>query len=95
MEIAGRKMRMKKISFFKLLSVWFGIAVVLLLANSFSLKNSVVHSIILASLGFVLLIYPVYPDTLGDKYDNKKCRLIVRTIAVIEIILSFLVQTAF
>lgn len=95
MEIAERKVHMKKISFFRLLSVWFGAAVVLLPANSFSLKNSVVHSIILASLGLVLLVYPVYPDTLSDKYDSKKCRLIVRMIAVIEIILSFLVQTAF
>lgn len=86
---------MKKLSFFKLLSVWFGVAVALLLANSLSLKNSVVHSMILASLGVVLLIYPVYPDSLENKYDSRKCRRIIRAIAAAEIILSFLVQTAF
>lgn len=86
---------MKKLSFFKLLSVWFGVAVVLLLANGFLLKNSILHSIILASLGVVLLIYPIYPASLENRYDSKKCRLIIRAVAVIEIILSFFVQTAF
>lgn len=86
---------MKKLSFFKLLSVWFGVAVVLLLANGFLLKNSILHSIILASLGLILLIYPIYPASLENRYDSKKCRLIIRVVAVIEIIMSFFVQTAF
>lgn len=45
--------------------------------------------------GFILFIYPVYPDSLENKYDSQKCKQIIRVVAVVEIILAFLVQTTF
>ena len=86
---------MEKISFGRVLFGWFWGAFVLLFLNGFTLKSSIMHSAILASLGFVLLIYPAYPASLENRYDSKKCRLIVRIIAVVEIIFSFLIRTTF
>lgn len=86
---------MEKISFGRILSGWFLSAFVLLIFNGFTLKSSIMHSTILASLGIVLLVYPAYPASLENRYDSKKCRLIVRIIAVAEIIFSFLIRTTF
>ena len=86
---------MKKISFGRFLCIWFFVAFVLLILNGFTLKSSIIHSAILASLGIILLVYPTYPASLENKYDSKKCRLIVRIIAVVEIIFSFLIHTSF
>lgn len=86
---------MRKLSFERFLSIWCVTALILFLLNGFLLKNSVVHSIILSSLGFILLAYPIYPVSLENNYDAKKCRLIVRIIAIIEILCSFLVRTTF
>lgn len=86
---------MKKIKFSKLLRNWCIIAFLLLLLNMIFIKNYILHSIILASLGVILLVYPVYPDSLKEKYDEKKCKLLIRIVAVIEIALAFLVRTFF
>ena len=86
---------MRRISFGRFLSIWFITALILLFLNDFILRNTVVHSIILSSLGFILLAYPIYPVSLENNYDAKTCRLIMRTIAVIEILCSFLVETTF
>lgn len=86
---------MKIISFGRILSIWFFVAVVLLIINSFTLKSSIMHSVILASLGIILLIYPVYPTSLENKYSSQRCKLIVRIVAVVEIICSFFIHTTF
>ena len=86
---------MEKISFGRILSVWFLGAFVLLILNGFTLKSPIMHSTILASLGMILLTHPAYPASLENRYDSKKCRLIVRIIAVAEIIFSFLIRTTF
>ena len=86
---------MKKMSFGKILSVWFFVAFAFLVLNGFTLKSSIMHSVILATLGIILLVYPVYPASLEIKYDSDKCKLITRIIAVAEIIFSFLIHTTF
>lgn len=86
---------MKKISFFRFLFLWCCAALSLLLLNGFILKSSVAHSIILSSLGFILLAFPIYPVSLERRYSAPKCRMIVRIIAVVEIICCFLVRTTF
>ena len=80
---------MKRMTFAKILVNWFVVALILFLINSFTLRSSFFHSVILALLGVTLLIYPVYPKTLELTYDAGKCRRIVRIIAVIQIVLSF------
>ena len=83
----------KKITFWGLLGNWFVVTLILGLINMFLVKSSIFHNLILASLGIVLLIYPVYPQNLENKWTAKKCRLFIRILAVIEIILSFATKT--
>lgn len=83
----------RKITFWELFGIWICVAVPLGLLNSFFVKISILHNIILATLGIVLLIYPVYPTNLTLKWKEKQCRLFIRILAVIEIILSFATVT--
>ena len=85
----------KKITFWGLLGNWFVVTLILGLINMFLVKSSILHNLILASLGIILLIYPVYPQNLENKWTAKKCRLFIRILAVIEIILSFATKTNF
>ncbi len=84
-----------KITFWKLLANWFIAALILGSLNMFFIKFSILHNLILASLGIILLIFPVYPLNMGNKWTAKQCRLFIRIIAVIEIILSFSVKNMF
>ena len=84
-----------KITFWKLLSNWFWIALILGSVNMFLLKSSVVHNLIFASLGVILLIFPIYPAQMEKKYTKKQCRAFIRIVAVVEIILSFATKTFF
>ena len=83
----------KKITFWGLLGNWFVVTLILGLINMFLIKSSILHNLILAILGIILLIYPVYPQNLENKWTAKKCRLFIRILAVIEIILSFATKT--
>ena len=83
----------KKITFWGLLGNWFVVTLILGLINMFLIKSSILHNLILASLGIILLFYPVYPQNLENKWTAKKCRLFIRILAVIEIILSFATKT--
>jgi len=83
----------KKITFWGLLGNWFVVTLILGLINMFLIKSSILHNLILASLGIILLIYPAYPQNLENKWTAKKCRLFIRILAVIEIILSFATKT--
>lgn len=84
-----------KITFWKLLGNWFVITFILGLINMFLVKSALFHHLILASLGIILLIYPVYPQNLEWKWTPEKCRLFVRILAVIEIMLSFATKTTY
>lgn len=86
---------MKKITFAKVLTVWFFLAVILNLLNGYFVKSSLLYSSIMALLGVFLLIYPVYPNALKNRYDEKRCKVIVRGIALAQIVLSFCVHTNF
>lgn len=86
---------MKKLNFSKVLSIWFCVAFILNLVNGYLIKSSFLYSLIIASLGMLLLIYPVYPEGLELRYSKSKCKKIVRVIAVLQIVLSFLVRTTF
>ena len=83
----------RKITFVELLVTWFCIALLLVVINGFFIKIPILHNIIVSTLGIILLIYPVYPIGLTAKFSEKKCRLFIRILAAIEIILSY--TTAF
>ena len=79
----------RKITFIELLVSWFCVALLLTLINGFFIKIPILHNVIMSTLGIALLIYPVYPIGLTAKFSEKKCKLFIRILAVIEIILSF------
>ena len=83
----------RKITFIELLVSWFCVALLLTLINGFFIKIPILHNVIMSTLGIALLIYPVYPVGLTAKFSEKKCKLFIRVLAVIEIILSY--TTAF
>ena len=83
----------RKITFVELLVTWFCIALLLVVINGFFIKIPILHNVIMSTLGIALLIYPVYPIGLTAKFSEKKCKLFIRVLAVIEIILSY--TTAF
>ena len=85
----------KKITFWRLLGNWFVVTLILGLINMFLIKSSILHNLILASLGIILLVHPVYPQNLESKWTAKKCRIFIRILAVIEIILAFATRTNF
>ncbi len=85
----------RKITFWELLGIWICIAIPLGLVNVFFIKISILHNIILSTLGIVLLIYPTYPANLTLKWKENHCRLFIRVLAVIEIILSFVTVMTF
>ena len=85
----------KKITFLGLLVNWFVVTLILGLINMFLIKSSILHNLILANLGIILLIYPVYPQNLENKWTPKKCKIFIRILAVIEILLAFATRTNF
>jgi len=85
----------KKIDFWTFLINWCFSAFVLGLINTFFIKISLLHNLIMASLGLILLIYPIYPKQMEVKYTEKKCRIFIRIVAVIEILLAFATRTIY
>ena len=79
----------RKITFVELLVIWFCAALLLTVINGLFIKIPILHNVIMPTLGIVLLIYPVYPIGLTAKFSEKKCKLFIRSLAVIEIILSY------
>ena len=85
----------RKITFIELLVSWFCVALLLTLINGFFIKIPILHNVIMSTLGIALLIYPVYPVGLTAKFSDKKCKLFIRVLAVIEIILSYTTEFIF
>jgi len=79
----------RKITFVELLVSWFCVALMLVVINGFFIKIPILNNIITSTLGVILLIYPVYPIGLTAKLSEKKCRLFIRILAIIEIIISY------
>lgn len=86
---------MKNEGFWKLLAAWFFVALAMLMLNSFTLQSAAVHSLTLATLGVVLLIWPMYPPKMEEFATPKQCALLMRIFAVVEIVASLLVRTSF
>ncbi len=82
-----------KLTFGKLLNRWLVAAFAACLINILWLKIPLLHNILLASLGALLLIFPVYPPGLEARYSARQCRAIVRIVAAAEILLSFAVRS--
>lgn len=81
---------MKKPTFLGVLINWFCICVVAAIINAYTLQSWLLYSICSAGLGVYLLIFPVWPKNLGLYWSEKKCRIFIRILATVQIVLSFL-----
>lgn len=85
----------RKMTFWGLLGNWFIVVLVLGLINMFLIKSPLLHNLMMASLGVILLISPVWPKEMEQKYSEEKCRLFIRIVAVLEILYSFSIRITF
>ncbi|MDO4732315.1 MAG: hypothetical protein Q4B50_02195 [Bacillota bacterium] len=86
---------MKKLSFAKLLCLWFFFALTAHMINGLTLKSSLLASLCTASLGIFLLFCPIYPQRLAYHWDEQKCKAFIRLLAVLNILLSFVIRIRF
>lgn len=86
---------MKKPSFSGVLINWFCICVATAIINACTLQSWLLYSICSAGLGIYLLIWPVWPKSLGMYWPEDKCRRFIRILALIQIVLSFLKRMSF
>ena len=84
-----------KLTFWSLVGLWLIAATILLLLNHFLLQISIFDKLIKASLGFFLLLCPVYPLSWNSRYSLKQCLFRIRLLAIAEILISFASQTTF
>lgn len=84
---------MKNTGFWKLLAAWFFAALAMLMLNSYTLQSALVHSLTLATLGAILLIWPMYPPEMEKFASPKQCALLMRVFGAVEIVASLLVRT--
>ncbi len=83
----------RNITFWELWITWICFAIPLTVINGFWIKIPILHNVIMSTLGIILLFYPVYPIALTTKFTEKQCRIFIRVLAVIEILLSFAMTT--
>jgi len=85
----------KKISFRTFFILWFLGAMVLMLLNGYTLQSSLLQSLIIASLGIILLIHPMWPESMEEYLDEPNCKKMIRMLSAIEIVVAFLIKTEF
>lgn len=86
---------MKKITFGQIVIYNIIDVIILGLINIYTLNSAIIFRLIISLIGIVLLIYPVYPKSLEYRYDEKKCKTIIRGIALAEIILAISMRVNF
>lgn len=86
---------MKNLTFKKVFWTWLFFALVLLILNGMFFKSSLLASLTYATLGIFLLIRPVCPENVKESWGEEKAGKIMRTLAVLEIVFSFLYKTNF
>ena len=85
---------LRRCGFWRLTAGWFVFALLFGIANEFTLRLPLLDDMVQALYGILLLLFPIWPEPLGWRYEEAHCRRIIRIIAVCEIVLSFLVSGA-
>jgi len=86
---------MEKLRFQHVFLAWFLFALAMHFINGAFIKSWLFACFVSATLGFFLLIFPVYPEKFRWHWDDKKSKRIIRILAVLEIFFSFLIRTTF
>ena len=86
---------MKNLTFKKVFWIWLVLVLALLVINGMLFKSSILASLSYATLGIFLLIRPVCPENVKAAWGEEKAGKIMRTLAILEIVFSFLYKTNF
>lgn len=86
---------MKNLTFKKVFWIWLIFVFIMLILNGTFFKSSLLASLTYATLGVFLLIRPVCPENVKASWGEEKAGKIMRTLAVLEIVFSFLYKTNF
>lgn len=84
-----------KLQFHHLFGGWIILAIILFAINEVFINSSIFSILIKASLGIILLIYPIYPNRFECYWKKNTCRIIIRLLAILEIMASTLVLNQF
>ena len=86
---------MKNLTFKKVFWLWLVLVLALLVINGMFFRSSLLASLSYATLGIFLLIHPVCPENVKASWGEEKAAKIMRTLAILEIVFSFLYKTNF
>ena len=86
---------MKNLTFKKVFWIWLFFVFIMLVINGMFFKSPLLASITYATLGIFLLVFPVCPENVKASWGEEKAAKIMRTLALLEIVFSFLYKTNF
>ena len=86
---------MKNLTFKKVFWLWLVFVFVMLVINGMLFRSSLLASITYATLGVFLLLRPVCPENVKAAWGEERAGKMMRTLAILEIIFSFLYKTSF
>ena len=86
---------MKNLTFKTVFWLWLIFVFAMLVINGMFFRSSLLASLTYATLGVFLLIHPICPENLKAAWGEEKAGKIMRTLAILEIVFSFLYKTNF
>jgi len=86
---------LKNLTFKKVFWTYFAFDLVMMFLNGATLKSPLLASLCHASIGIFLLFRPIAPENMKCAYGEEKSRKIMRILAALEIIWSFVLKTSF
>ena len=82
----------KRLTLGNLIFAWFFVYLGILFLNGATWKNPLLFQMASASLGAFLLFHPVYPASWERQYGPEKAEMIIRAVAIVQMLLCFLVR---
>ena len=86
---------MKNLTFKKVFWTWFVFDLAMMVLNDLTIKSPLLASLCHASIGVFLFFRPIAPVNVKATYGDDKAKNIMRTLAVLEIVWSFILKTNF
>ena len=86
---------MKNLTFKKVFWSWFAFDLAMMFINGATLKSSLLASACHATIGVFLFFFPIAPMNVKATYGEQQAAKIMRILAVLEIIWSFMLKTNF
>ena len=86
---------MKNLTFKKAFWLWLFFVFIMLVVNGMFFRSSLLASLTYATFGIFLLLHPICPENVKQAWGEERAGKMMRTLALLEIIFSFLYKTSF